>query len=79
MRYGAGPRAAQAMVMAAKARALVAGRYNASMEDLAHCAIPAVRHRLALNFDGLSEGIRVEDVLDKALEGIIFTGKLGRA
>jgi MoxR-like ATPase len=79
VRYGAGPRAAQAMVMAAKARALLAGRFNASMEDLLSCAVPAVRHRLALNFDGLSEGLRVEDVLQKALEAVAETAGAARA
>ncbi len=71
VRYGAGPRAAQAMVLGAKARALMAGRYNAAMEDLSAVAAPAVRHRIALNFDGMSEGIRVEDVLGEAVEAAL--------
>jgi len=71
VRYGAGPRAAQAMVLGAKARALVAGRYNASMEDLASVALPAVRHRIALNFDGMSEGVRAEEILAEAVEAAL--------
>jgi hypothetical protein len=49
------------------------------MEDLAHCALPAVRHRLALNFDGLSEGVRIDDVLEQVLSGAMAAGKAVRA
>jgi MoxR-like ATPase len=62
-RYGAGPRGAQALVLAAKARALLAGRYNATLADLESVMIPALRHRIALNFEAQGEGIRVEDLI----------------
>jgi MoxR-like ATPase len=63
VRYGAGPRGAQALILAAKARALVQGRFNAGIDDLEYCIEPALRHRVAMNFDGQSEGIRSESLL----------------
>jgi MoxR-like ATPase len=66
VRYGAGPRGAQALVMAAKARALLEGRPNASLEDLELCLLPALRHRVALNYEGLSEGLRPDDLVAEA-------------
>ncbi len=65
-RYGAGPRGAQAIVLAAKARALLAGRYNATMADVESVLVPALRHRIALNFEGQSEGIPVEALIADA-------------
>jgi MoxR-like ATPase len=62
-RYGAGPRGAQALVLAAKARALIAGRFNATVGDVEAVMMPALRHRIALNFEAQGEGIRVEDLI----------------
>jgi MoxR-like ATPase len=67
-RYGAGPRGAQALILAAKARALLAGRYNASIADIESVIVPALRHRVALNFEGQSEGVLVEDLIADAAE-----------
>ena len=67
VRYGASPRGLQAIIMTAKVRALLEGRYNVSQEDLREVAFPALRHRIIPNFDGLTEGITPEDVI----EGII--------
>ena len=64
VRYGASPRGAQAMTLTAKARALVNGRYNVSTNDLEAVLKPALRHRVALNFDGEAEGISVDALLD---------------
>jgi MoxR-like ATPase len=76
VRYGAGPRGAQALVLAAKARALLAGRYNATIADMESVMHPALRHRIALNFEGQSEGVRVEDLIeeaaDSAMEALAF-------
>jgi MoxR-like ATPase len=66
VRYGAGPRGAQALVLAAKARALLGGRYHATTEDLERCMLPALRHRIALNFEGQSEGVKVEELIAEA-------------
>jgi MoxR-like ATPase len=62
-RYGAGPRGAQALILAAKARALLAGRLNATMADIESVLVPALRHRIALNFEAQGEGILVEDLI----------------
>ena len=68
VRYGAGPRGAQALIHAAKARALTLGRFNASLDDVRAIARPALRHRIALNFDGQSEGLKVDDLIVEVLE-----------
>lgn len=61
--YGASPRGAQALVLAAKARALIQGRFNASVEDVASVVAPALRHRVILNFEAETEGIKVDDLI----------------
>ena len=63
VRYGASPRAAQAMLMAAKVRALMTGRYNVSFDDVRSVALPALRHRLALNFEGVAQGWTTERII----------------
>ena len=67
VRYGASPRAAQAMLMAAKVRALMMGRYNVSFEDVRAIAQPALRHRLALNFEGIASGWTTDRIVDSIL------------
>lgn len=63
LRFGAGPRGAQTLVLAAKARALMHGRFNAAIEDLEYAMLPAMRHRVSLNFDGQSEAVDVDALL----------------
>jgi len=63
LRVGASPRAAQAMVLAAKVRALWDGRFHASMEDVKAAAMPALRHRIILNFEAEAAGIDADGVL----------------
>ena len=70
VRYGSGPRGAQALVLAGKAKALTLGRFNVSLDDIQQLACPALRHRIALNFDGLSEGIQVDDLLQKIVDSL---------
>lgn len=60
---GASPRAAQAIVKTAKARAFMEGRYNVAFEDIQFVAYPALRHRLALNFEAISDGVSADDVV----------------
>ncbi|MDE5966513.1 MAG: MoxR family ATPase [Lachnospiraceae bacterium] len=67
---GASPRAAQAMIKTAKARALMEGRFNVAFEDIDFVAYPALRHRIISNFDALSEGISNDDIIREILEGI---------
>ncbi len=70
VRYGASPRGLQAMIMTARVRALLEGRYNVSQEDLRAVAYPALRHRIILNFDGLADGITAEQLISILLEEI---------
>ncbi len=64
VRFGSSPRGAQAVVMAAKIRALLEGRYNVAYEDITAVARPALRHRVLLNFEGEAEGIAPDTLLD---------------
>ena len=66
-RHGASPRAVQAMVLAAKAVALFAGRMNVSFDDLKAVAAPALRHRILLNFEGEAEAMDADDITDEVL------------
>jgi MoxR-like ATPase len=66
VRYGSSPRGAQAVVNAAKIRAVLAGRYNVAFEDIATVAPAALRHRVLRNFEGEAEGIE-PDVIVKAI------------
>ncbi|MGP1346806.1 MAG: AAA family ATPase [Phycisphaerales bacterium] len=68
VRVGASPRAAQALVLGAKCRALVAGRINASTDDLRAVALPALRHRVVLNFEGEAEGLTTDAVIKSLVE-----------
>jgi len=67
VRHGASPRGLQAVVLAAKALALFAGRINVSFDDLAAAAPPALRHRILLNFEGEAEGIDVEGLIAEVI------------
>ena len=66
--YGASVRAAQFLVLAAKARALSRKRYNVSFEDIQALAIPVLRHRVLLNFQAESEKLSQDDILKRLLE-----------
>ena len=67
LRYGAGVRGAQAIVLAAKVEALLRGRVHVAFEDLRAVAKPALRHRLLLNFEGEAEGVRQDAIVDAVL------------
>jgi MoxR-like ATPase len=64
VRYGGSPRGLQALIMTAKVRALLEGRYNVSLEDIKAVAFPALRHRIVLNFDGLADNITTEQLIE---------------
>lgn len=70
VRYGSSPRGAQTLVLAAKASGLLDGRYHASFSDVAKVVLPALRHRMILNFEGEAEGIRPDDLLRDLLEAV---------
>jgi MoxR-like ATPase len=63
--WGAGPRATQFLILAAKARAVLHGRYYVSCEDVRSVAPPVMRHRIILNFNAEAEGIRPDDIVKK--------------
>ena len=65
LRVGASPRAAQAITLAAKVRALLDGRFHVSFQDVKDVTIPAMRHRVLLNFEGEAEGITTDMVLER--------------
>ena len=67
VRYGVSPRGAQAIVLGAKIRALIEGRLNVSFEDVRAVAVPALRHRLILNFEAEASGVSADDVLQALL------------
>ena len=66
--WGAGPRASQALVVGAKARALLSGRFAASEDDIRAVAKPVLRHRLVLNFQAEAEGIKPDVLIEKLLQ-----------
>jgi MoxR-like ATPase len=70
VRYGASPRAALAIVLGAKARALISGRYNVSFDDVQAMAHPALRHRLILNFEGEAEGISPDAIVTEIVDRV---------
>ncbi|GLC29918.1 AAA family ATPase [Clostridium omnivorum] len=70
IRFGASPRAAQAIVLTSKIRALMEGRYNVSFEDVKYVAYPALRHRFFLNFDAVAEGITTDKLISEILDSV---------
>ena len=67
VRYGASPRAIQALVLAGKMNAILSGRYNVSYEDLRRVVLPALRHRLVLNVEAQLQNIDTDTVLNQIL------------
>jgi MoxR-like ATPase len=70
IRFGASPRGAQALVLAAKVRALLEGRYNVSFDDIRRVYLPALRHRILLNFEAQAENIAPDTVLVQVLNEV---------
>lgn len=70
LRWGASPRAAQTLALAAKVRALLDGRYNVSFEDVRRVYLPSLRHRIIVNFEAQAEGIEPDKVLLELLEKV---------
>ena len=70
LRFGSSPRGAQSLLLGAKVRALTEGRFNVSFDDIHAVALPALRHRLILNFEAEAEGITTDHILDKILSEV---------
>jgi len=77
VRWGASPRAAQALTLGAKLHAMLDGRYNTSFSDVQKVYLPALRHRVLLNFEGEAEGIAVDDVLRKIIDATPTMAEVG--
>ena len=65
---GASPRAAQAIIKTARARAMMEGRYNVSFEDIEYVAFPALRHRLITNFEAIADNMSADAIIREVLE-----------
>ena len=70
VRYGSSPRGAQALLLAAKIRALFDGRFAASVDDVRGAVHAALRHRILLNFEGEAEGIKTDQTVDAILKAV---------
>ncbi len=68
IRFGSSPRGVQALVLAGKVRAMLDERYHVSFDDIESAALPALRHRILLNFEGQAEGITSDEVLAEILQ-----------
>lgn len=70
IRFGSSPRGAQAIITTARIRAVLDGRYNVAFDDIKYVAYPALRHRMFLNFEGLSEGITTDNMIGEIIKEI---------
>jgi MoxR-like ATPase len=70
VRHGASPRAGQALVLAAKASALLDGRAHVSGEDLRRLAVPAIRHRLVLGYEAIADGVSADAIVAAVLDAV---------
>jgi MoxR-like ATPase len=70
VRWGAGTRAGQYLLLAAKAHVLLSGRYSVSCADIREHALPVLRHRIFCNFAAASEGVSTDDIIKKVLEAV---------
>jgi len=70
VRFGASPRAAQSLVLAGKVRALLEGRANVAIDDIKAMLLPAMRHRVLLNFEGQAEGVTPDMVLNDIMDNL---------
>jgi MoxR-like ATPase len=74
VRYGASPRGAQTIVLAAKMRAMLDGRVNVAYDDIRAVALPALRHRIVLNFDAEANDVSSDDIVRRLAETVPDTG-----
>ncbi|MCA9063888.1 MAG: AAA family ATPase, partial [Planctomycetaceae bacterium] len=68
LRWGASPRAAQALIRSARVRALSQGRPHVSFEDIRYFALEVLQHRALLNYDGQAEGIQITDLITECIQ-----------
>jgi MoxR-like ATPase len=70
VRWGCGPRAGQAMLLAAKSHVVLSGGFNVSCENVRAYALPALRHRIGLNFAAVSEGYKTDDIITQVINAV---------
>ena len=70
VKWGAGLRASQALILGGKARALIHGRYHVSVKDIQALAAPILRHRVIPNFYGEAEGITADGIVERLLQAV---------
>jgi MoxR-like ATPase len=70
VRYGASPRAGQALILGAKINALLEGRFNVAFDDIQAVAPSSLRHRILLNFEGLAEGLSMDSLIADVLKAV---------
>jgi MoxR-like ATPase len=70
VRFGSSPRGAQSIVIAAKIHAMLQGRYNVAFEDVRFVALPALRHRIILNFEAEAEGVTGDSIIRDILHNV---------
>ncbi len=70
LRFGSSPRGGQCLLLGAKVRALAQGRFNVSFDDVAAMALPALRHRLILNFEADAEGVNSDHIIAQILKDV---------
>jgi len=68
--YGAGPRASQNIILAAKANAVLSGRYAITREDISSCLTPVLKHRIISNFNAEAEGMNKDDIIQEILDSL---------
>src|SRR5690606_16097076 len=78
LHFGASPRAAQALVLGGKVRALLDGRAHASVDDIKRVLLPALRHRILLNFEGQAEGITTDMILNDIADNLQVETEVAR-
>ena len=74
IRYGSSPRGAQSLIQGGRVRALIRGRLNVSIEDVRELALPALRHRIILNFDAHADGKTADEVVAEILASLPVNG-----
>ncbi len=70
VRWGASPRAAQALIKAARVRALTSGRAHVAFQDIRRFAAEVLQHRVLLNYDGMADGIRIEELINECVDSL---------
>lgn len=71
VRWGAGPRASQYLILGAKTRSVLMGRFTPNIDDVNAVMIPVLRHRIITNFSAEAEGIKPEDIINKLISGTV--------